>query len=615
MPYSQIISLMMAMVLMAGSPSDSQLAYTLPHTLALWAAKTIIYALCLYILIMRSPPESRAEAAERLQPAALLPLAADFYVLDIRDLLYSVSWIHSFPMLAELAGILLFLGYLALLWAAEWLAARRGGAVMEGLGSHVNEQLSLILPALVPYIILTVLLETATKWAPGWLRSILNSDAGPLVSLAMFTILLTVLIPPVLVRMWKCTPLPQGKSREAIEKFIRKRGTSFNNIYLWPLKGGKACTAAVVGIIPGFRYMLLTPALISYLQPEETEAVLSHETEHVLRKHILWYVFFLACYAIVIYRLMDPLWTWILSQKSFLSVLLLLQDTPRPVISLAAVLPMVILILLYFRFLMGWFMRNFERQADLSVFRTQGHPWHMVAALEKVAILSGGTREKPSWHHYSIAQRIDFLARAAGNPGLVKQHNIILNRGRAVFMAAVLILSLTPGMMPIERWKENAQANMARAYMDQILNRGSRNASWYLMLGNLFARQHDYDRAVHAYRKALELEPDNPDALNNLAWLHATARDSKFFQPELALMYAARAASAKPLNYILDTLAEAFFINGYVDMAIKTEKEALAKTESGKGYYRKQLQRFIKNAADGQNASSGSHPLGSGSGN
>ena len=600
----------MALVLITGSPSDSQLAYPLLDTTALWILKTIIYALGIYVLILRSSSGSQPDMAERLQPAALLPLAADFYVLDIKDLLYSVSWIHAFPMLAELAGIALYIGYIAMLWAAEWLAARRRGETLEGLGSHVNDQLSLLLPALIPYLIISLMFEAATKWAPPWLKSVLNSDAGPLVSLAIFTILLTVLIPPLLVRMWKCTPMPWGGLREEIEKFISKTGISFSNIYLWPLKGGRACTAAVVGIIPGFRYILLTPALIRYLQPVEIEAVLSHETEHVIRKHIMWYVFFLACYAIVIYRLMDPLWTWIISKKFFLSVLVFLQDTAQPVASLAAVLPMVVLIVLYFRFLLGWFMRNFERQADLSVFRTQGHPWHMIAALEKVAILSGGTREKPSWHHYSIAQRIDFLARAARDPSLVKQHDRMLNRSRAVFMAAVLVLYLIPGIMPVERWQKNAHTNIAKAYMDQILNHGSRNASWYLMLGNMFARQHDYARAVQAYQKALELKPNDPDVLNNLAWLHATARNSEFFQPEQALMYAARAASARPRSYILDTLAEAFFINGYVDRAIKTEKEALARAESGRDYYRKQLMRFIRAAAQRENRDSGSHPAG-----
>jgi hypothetical protein len=59
-------------------------------------------------------------------------------------------------------------------------------------------------------------------------------------------------------------------------------------------------------------------------------------------------------------------------------------------------------------------------------------------------------------------------------------------------------------------------------------------------------------------------------------------------------MFASRAAKIKPTGYILDTLAESFFVNGYMEKAISTEEEAMKKDPSKTDYYRVQLQRFKK---------------------
>lgn len=88
--------------------------------------------------------------------------------------------------------------------------------------------------------------------------------------------------------------------------------------------------------------------------------------------------------------------------------------------------------------------------------------------------------------------------------------------------------------------------------------------------------------------------PGNPDILNNIAWIYATADDPEFQKPKEALMFASMAANLKPAGYILDTLAESFFINGYVEKAIATEEEALEKDPSKANYYRAQLERFKK---------------------
>ncbi len=50
--------------------------------------------------------------------------------------------------------------------------------------------------------------------------------------------------------------------------------------------------ACVTGILPGFRYVLLTDALIDSLTPHEIAAVFGHEIGHIAHRHLLYFGFF-----------------------------------------------------------------------------------------------------------------------------------------------------------------------------------------------------------------------------------------------------------------------------------------------------------------------------------
>src|SRR6202044_2414044 len=48
----------------------------------------------------------------------------------------------------------------------------------------------------------------------------------------------------------------------------------------------------VTGILPGFRYVLLTDALVDSLTPHEIAAVFGHEIGHIAHRHLLYFGFF-----------------------------------------------------------------------------------------------------------------------------------------------------------------------------------------------------------------------------------------------------------------------------------------------------------------------------------
>ncbi|RLA96093.1 MAG: hypothetical protein DRG83_17790, partial [Deltaproteobacteria bacterium] len=117
-------------------------------------------------------------------------------------------------------------------------------------------------------------------------------------------------------------------------------------------------------------------------------------------------------------------------------------------------------------------------------------------------------------------------------------------------------------------------------------------AEFSLAVGSLMLEQGKIELAYKFLKKAIQLDPTNADALNNLAWLYVTSKDKRFFHPKLGLELAKKAASLKEAPYILDTLAEAYYVNGNREKAVEIIKKALALKPENKSYYVKQLEKF-----------------------
>jgi TPR repeat protein len=86
----------------------------------------------------------------------------------------------------------------------------------------------------------------------------------------------------------------------------------------------------------------------------------------------------------------------------------------------------------------------------------------------------------------------------------------------------------------------------------------------------------DAKQAVYWYRKAAG--QGSADQLNNVAWAFATSSEPGVRNPEAALEYAQKALKAEvdsPRPHILDTLAEAYYVNGQYKNAVQTEQRAL----------------------------------------
>ena len=119
-------------------------------------------------------------------------------------------------------------------------------------------------------------------------------------------------------------------------------------------------------------------------------------------------------------------------------------------------------------------------------------------------------------------------------------------------------------------------------------------------MGDLLYFQNQQDRAELWYRRALELDPEEPHTLNNLAWLLTEKHNNDERRLQESVILAQQALAIKQAAFIWDTLAEAYLINGKYEAAADAARQALklAKGKSGLtrgtdlNYYRERLEKL-----------------------
>jgi len=362
---------------------------------------------------------------------------------------------------------------------------------------------------------------------------------------------------------------------------------------IWPLFEGQSLTAGIMGLIRRFRYILITPALIKTMTSEEVDAVIAHEIGHVKKYHLQLYILLLLGFAPLAQISMLPIQYFLLKSDFLYYVIDFSSNGPQAVLGfMSAVLPSFLLMIIYFRFVFGFFMRNFERQADIQVFSAMESCWPLVRVLEKIAWLAGGIRDLPCWHHFSIAQRVDFLKQCQENHSSIRKHNLKVYRYLALYLVIVTaslfalwkIPAPLPEGAPLERYME-------AIFLDKIKNDPG-NPTWHHLLGDLQLEREMYGKGADAYEKVLAIRPNSPNTLNNLAWMLLTAVDKDIQDPVRALTLSQKAAAIRPQGYILDTLATAYWKNGLLKSALDTERRAMAVNPENRSYYRKQMEKF-----------------------
>jgi len=124
---------------------------------------------------------------------------------------------------------------------------------------------------------------------------------------------------------------------------------------------------------------------------------------------------------------------------------------------------------------------------------------------------------------------------------------------------------------------QNGDLHAAMDRLQQAIEKSPKDPEAHATLGYALIQMRDTPGAIKELKAALEIQPDSPLAENNLAWLYATAENTKFRNPSEALVLARKAveSSATPNPAFLDTLAEALLLNGKPAEALAAENQAI----------------------------------------
>jgi len=584
---------MIAILLIAGAPKTPSLHIFSGVIPFLWTIKLLVS--CFIIFFITRIMSSRiitTRLPDLFEWSCLVLIFIDLYVFNIKAFLSEAHFFATFPGLVEMALILIYVMYILLVQIMFCYALASAGIMAKrDIRQDLATKVKFILPAVIPYLFVSLFAEVFELLD----FTVFNhfKDVVPQGVSFILTLFILVLIIPFFIRkIWGCIPLEQGVLRNSIKMLLAKSGVSFRDVLVWPLAGSRACTAAVVGLFPGFRYLMLTRCLMDILAPAEIEAVVAHEVAHVKRMHLWWQFALLAGYALLVYSLAEPAMQWLFSHKIVIKVLLNMEDIPFDLTSFVLIMPFILFFILYFRFFMGYFIRNFEREADMAVFELHGHPYNLISAFEKIAFLSGNIRNEPNWHHFSIGQRIEFLRLCYVRPEERKFFTSSFFNKKIAALGCISLLIAAAHVFPVNEWSKEQSQHTIDNTVSVILEEGGDNPVWYLLAGQLLSEKGFFEQAASAYQKAYKLAPESPDVLNDYAWFLVTTQKNEFRDYELGLQFAKQAVEKKQAPHILDTLAEAYFANGLFEQAIQAEQRAIALNPENPEHYRKQILKF-----------------------
>jgi STE24 endopeptidase len=364
------------------------------------------------------------------------------------------------------------LGWLAYFRVEELLRARMESAVIHPprwnsrwvhLDFHLRHHLGVVLGPLLVMMTVRDLVSLAFHGSAFRPTAELAGEVVGLVAILVFA--------PVFLRvLWRAEPLPAGPLRERLERLSRRLKFRVSEILIWNTHGA-VINAAVAGILPWPRYVLLSDGLLNHLSPDEVEAVFGHEAGHVRHHHLWFFIAFLlgaTSFLVLGMSAAVGLVTELMGGAAAEQVSSLAKGLALPSGCLAA----------YFGIFFGFLSRRFERQADIFGCRavscaqancpTDHLPYEpdqqqlplcpagiqvFVQALEKIATLNGSVRDARSWRHFSIAKRVEFLERMATQPQLERSFQ------RVVLLLKLLVIAALAGAAWYV-WRQSADATV-----------------------------------------------------------------------------------------------------------------------------------------------------------
>jgi STE24 endopeptidase len=268
--------------------------------------------------------------------------------------------------------------------------------------------------------------------------------------------LVLLLAPEILRRVLHTQPLPPSPLRDRLEALCKRSKLRYREILLWHTENNMG-NAAVMGLIPRVRYILLSDLLLESMRDEQIEAVFAHEVGHIVHRHMGWYVVF---FVILMLAGVGASTTF----GHHLDFVQLPSWLPPELIVTAISVGAFLLTF-------GFLSRRFERQADVYAARTiqmagQQNLAQVVearfeaarpiayesrthvgpygatvfaSALHRVAVINNIPVAARSWCHGSIAKRMKYLEDLSADPSHTTRFDRFMGKLYATLVFALVV--------------------------------------------------------------------------------------------------------------------------------------------------------------------------------
>lgn len=480
---SQILIVMLYVLWVAAAPQR------LPRGTAVDLERLAVF-LGGFALLVAIPAVAARVMTRRIRPHRVWPFARQFHYLTEAVKLAITAWfaigVFATPTWIATVGVILgragdapltlpamllgplpaVLAWLGLWWAqypVERLAREQSLLPMleSDLPIHApptllqffsNNLRMQVLTTAVPLLMIAALRDVGalTLLATGW-----ADPRGPWTgTLLSFGSALAVLLvaPEPLRHILRTERLPPSSLRWRLDAVCRATGTRYRDVLLWNTGYGMG-NAAVMGVLPRIRYVLLSDLLLESMTDRQIEAVFAHELGHVVHRHTVWFVLLIVTLALVMTAASVAL-DGLLAQADLAQWL---SGSTGWVAGVA----MVAAAALSF----GFVSRRFERQADVFAARTMQslvspetagaadprraavgpEGAEMIAsALARAAVINNVPLEARSFRHGSIARRIRYIRQLARTP----ERTFAFDRSMA-FLYAGILTALSLGVLSL----------------------------------------------------------------------------------------------------------------------------------------------------------------------
>jgi STE24 endopeptidase len=390
-----------------------------------------------------------------------------------------------------------FLAWMGLWWA-EFPADRAFreqsilGELYEDLPVHappgfwryfVNTLRQQLLPVVLPVLLIVMLRDVLMlglgRWIPPTWEELLMLPAAALVYL---------LSPEILRRVFDARTMEESSLRLRLDTICRRAGLRYRDILLWRTDFSVA-NACVIGILPRWRYVLLSDRLIETMPDEQIEAVFAHELGHIVYHHLLWFIIFFVMLTLAALGPIQMGEDWL---AAHLPAALRTADYEniRSVIVGAGTFALMLIAF-------GMLSRRFEQQADVFAARMMESNWGegdqdkqtkgqaekekdadapvclsacplvplscsvgqrgariFSSALYRVAVVNNIPLDGRDWFHPSIANRLRHLEQLSGDPISARRFDRGMSR---LYVVMVLALLMCGGIVVRQWWTGQLQ--------------------------------------------------------------------------------------------------------------------------------------------------------------